>query len=77
MDAIDRHGCTAADVDGSGLPDLYCTVGGKRGSGLKSNELWLDPGGPSPVEVAASAVWPIPRAAAGWRPCSTPADRRP
>ena len=49
---IDRHGCTAADVDGSGLPDLYCAVGGKRGSGLKSNELWLDPGGPAPVQVA-------------------------
>jgi hypothetical protein len=49
---IDRHGCSAADVDGSGLPDLYCTVGGKRGSGLKSNELWLDPGGPTPVQSA-------------------------
>lgn len=52
--SLDRHGCTAADVDRSGLPDLYCTVGGKRGSGLKSNELWLDPGGPSPVEVASA-----------------------
>ena len=49
---IDRHGCSAADVDGSGLPDLYCTVGGHRGSGLKSNELWLDPGGPTPRQVA-------------------------
>ncbi len=49
---VDRHGCTAADIDGSGLPDLYCAVGGKRGSGLKSNELWLDPGGPDPQEVA-------------------------
>ncbi len=49
---VDRHGCTAADVDGSGLPDLYCAVGGKRGSGLKSNELWLDPGGPTPVQAA-------------------------
>ncbi len=54
MAAIDRHGCTSADIDGSGLPDLYCTVGGKRGSGLKSNELWLDPGGPAPVEVASA-----------------------
>ena len=50
--AIDRHGCSAADIDGSGLPDLYCTIGGKRGSGLKSNELWLDPAGPDPQEVA-------------------------
>ena len=54
MQAVDRHGCTSADIDGSGLPDLYCTVGGKRGSGLKSNELWLDPGGPAPVEVASA-----------------------
>ncbi|MEA2027197.1 MAG: VCBS repeat-containing protein, partial [Chloroflexota bacterium] len=54
LDSIDRHGCTAADIDGSGLPDLYCAVGGKRGSGLKSNELWLDPGGPTPVEVAVA-----------------------
>jgi len=52
MQSIDRHGCATADVDGSGLPDLYCAVGGKRGSGLKSNELWLDPGGPAPREVA-------------------------
>jgi hypothetical protein len=49
---IDRHGCDAADVDGSGLPDLYCAVGGKRGSGLKADELWLDPGAPEPVEAA-------------------------
>jgi hypothetical protein len=49
---IDRHGCDAADVDGSGLPDLYCAIGGKRGSGLKADELWLDPGGPEPVEAA-------------------------
>ncbi len=49
---VDRHGCAAADVDGSGLLDLYCAVGGKRGSGLKANELWIDPGGPSPTEVA-------------------------
>jgi hypothetical protein len=52
MSAIDRHGCTAADIDGSGLPDLYCAVGGKRGSGLKANELWIDPGGPDPRELA-------------------------
>jgi hypothetical protein len=46
---VDRHGCAAADIDGSGLVDLYCAVGGKRGSGLKSNELWIDPGGPAPT----------------------------
>jgi hypothetical protein len=49
---IDRHGCAAADIDGSGLPDLYCAIGGKRGSGLKTDELWLDPGGPAPVQAA-------------------------
>ncbi len=52
MPSIDRHGCTAADIDGSGLPDLYCAVGGRRGSGLKSNELWIDPGGPTPTQQA-------------------------
>jgi hypothetical protein len=48
----DRHGCAAADVDASGLPDLLCVVGALRGSGLKANELWLDPGGPSPVNAS-------------------------
>jgi hypothetical protein len=55
LSAVDRHGCTAADIDGSGLLDLYCAVGGKRGSGLKSNELWLDPGGPAPAEAAVAS----------------------
>lgn len=50
----DRHGCTATDVDGSGLPDLYCTFGGGRGLGVKANELWLDPGG-SDARLAADA----------------------
>jgi hypothetical protein len=49
---IDRHGCAASDIDGSGLLDLYCAIGGKRGSGLKTDELWLDPGGPAPVQAA-------------------------
>ena len=46
---VDRHGCAAHDVDASGLPDLYCSVGGRRGTGIKANQLWLDPGGPSRV----------------------------
>ena len=25
---IDRHGCVWADVDGNGLQDAYCSVGG-------------------------------------------------
>jgi hypothetical protein len=52
---IDRHGCTAADIDGSGLPDLHCAIGGKGGSGFKSNELWIDPGGPAPYDIAAES----------------------
>jgi hypothetical protein len=41
---VDRHGCAADDVDGSGFPDLYCSVGARRGTGVKANQLWLDPG---------------------------------
>ncbi len=52
MPPIDRHGCAAADIDGSGLPDLYCAAGGRRGSGFKANELWIDPGGPTPTQHA-------------------------
>ena len=52
---VDRRGCAAADVDGSGLPDLYCAVGGERGAGLKANELWLDSGGLAPREVGSTA----------------------
>jgi hypothetical protein len=37
----DRHGCTAADISGDGLPDLYCAIGGERGQGLKTNEMWV------------------------------------
>jgi|GEM_PF-1755190 len=53
----DRHGCAASDVDGSGLPDLYCTFGGARGLGVRANQLWLDPGGPSPrIDPGAGQV---------------------
>ena len=44
----DRHGCASSDVDGSGLPDLYCGFGATRGNAVKSNQLWLDPGGAEP-----------------------------
>lgn len=38
----DRHGCTAGDVNGDGATDVYCQLGGFKGSGiLKSNELWI------------------------------------
>jgi hypothetical protein len=59
----DRHGCAAADVDGSGLPDLYCSFGASRGTSTKSNQLWLDPGGPLPRTdpVAGGALEPFGR----------------
>ena len=60
---IDRHGCTAADVDGSGLLDLYCTIGGKRGSGLKSDELWLDSAARHPSRPPSSTASRTPPAA--------------
>jgi hypothetical protein len=61
--AGDRHTCAAADVDGSGLPDLYCNFGGGRGLGVKANQLWLDPGGPNPRldDDAGGAVEPLGR----------------
>lgn len=37
----DRHACDAADVDGDGYLDLYCTHGAEHGSGANANELWL------------------------------------
>ncbi len=59
----DRHGCAAADIDRSGLPDLYCSFGGARGLSAKANELWLDPGGPAPKRAAdvAGASEPLGR----------------
>ena len=42
----DRHDCDAADVDGDGLPDLYCAVGADEGRGRGPKELWIqEPGG--------------------------------
>lgn len=38
----DRHGCAAGDVNDDGATDVYCQLGGYKGSGiLKSNELWI------------------------------------
>jgi hypothetical protein len=38
----DRHGCAAGDVNGDGLMDAYCQLGGDLGSGKpKTNELWI------------------------------------
>ena len=44
--AVDRHGCAWGDVvtpsakGADGLPDLLCTIGAEKGSGIKTNELW-------------------------------------
>ena len=58
----DRHACAAADIDGSGLPDLYCAFGASRGTGTKHNQLWLDPGrAPLLHESAGGATEPLGR----------------
>jgi hypothetical protein len=58
----DRHGCASTDVDGSGLPDLYCGFGATRGNAVKANQLWLDPGGdPSLAPFAGGMPEPLGR----------------
>ncbi len=37
----DQHGCTSADFDSNGLPDIYCTLGALHGSRTKANPVWL------------------------------------
>ncbi|MGH8428335.1 MAG: FG-GAP-like repeat-containing protein [Gammaproteobacteria bacterium] len=43
----DRHLCTWGDLGSptspvtDGLPDLYCAIGGQKGLGIKTNELWI------------------------------------
>ena len=37
----DRHGCDAADVDGDGLKDVFCTEGALQGTSPKRNELYI------------------------------------
>ncbi len=42
----DRHDCHAADFNQDGLKDIFCSVGADRGTGLKSNALYIQqPGG--------------------------------
>jgi hypothetical protein len=37
----DRHDCSFGDANGDGLEDIYCAIGGSRGSGFNRNELWI------------------------------------
>ena len=48
----DRHYCAAADFNGDGLLDFYCTIGAEKGTATnKSNELWLQVTGAAFVSV--------------------------
>jgi hypothetical protein len=42
----DRHECVAANLAGDNRPDLYCVVGGGRGTRINPNELTLSVGTP-------------------------------
>ena len=44
FDFADRHGCAAADTDGNGKIDLFCSEGKRRGNLLAGHEFLLDVG---------------------------------
>lgn len=42
FESVDRHDCDAADVDHDGWIDLYCEIGGEKGTAHKANELYMN-----------------------------------
>jgi FG-GAP-like repeat len=49
----DQHGCTTADFDHNGLPDVYCALGAIHGSREKANPLWLQ----EPADNTHPTTW--------------------
>jgi hypothetical protein len=53
----DRHDCSFGDANADGLQDIYCAIGGSRGSGFNPNELWIQgPAGKFTNEAEAYGV---------------------
>ena len=50
----DRHGCTSADVNMDGRPDIFCTTGASEGTKFKRDELWIQQADHSFVDRSAA-----------------------
>jgi VCBS repeat protein len=58
----DQHGCTTADYDGNGLPDVFCSLGAVHGTRTKADPLWLQqPDGSWTLDEASGAQDPLGR----------------